>query len=174
MTVTWRMAVIGLAMLMLQPAVAMAQGAVFSLAELLQTRRLEVGDSVIVMDINRRRMKADVTRLSSDSLIVVNGRMEREFSEAEILKIDRQDSLLNGVLIGLMSAGLVARSVDLSSDYASATAGGVILFAGGGLLIGAIVDMSIHETVYEGPGWRWTFEPLLTKGGAGARLSAGW
>ena len=175
-TDAWRRLAIGLAMLApaLQPASVGAQGIALSLEDLSQAGHLQAGDGVIVTDVNRRRVKADVVGLSSDVLTVTDGRSEREFAEAGILKIDRQDSLMNGALLGLIGGALAASRVDLSSDDASATASGIVLFFGGGLLVGVLVDSSIHETVYEGPGWRWAFRPLLTKGGMGARMSVGW
>ncbi len=162
---------------LLQPAGVGAQGAALSFEELAQSGRLQAGDGVIVTivtDVDRRRVRADVVRLSADSLTVTDGRGEREFAEAGVLKIDRQDSLRNGALLGLVGGALAARRVDLSSDSASATAGGGVLFFGGGLLAGVLVDSYIRETVYEAPGWRWAFGPLLTKGGTGARMSVGW
>ena len=162
---------------LLQPAGVGAQGAALSFEELARAGRLQAGDGVIVTirdDVDRRRVKADVVRLSADSLTVTDGRGEREFTEAGVLKIDRQDSLRNGALLGLVGGALAARRVDLSSDSASATAGGVVLFFGGGLLAGVLVDSYIRETVYEAPGWRWAFGPLLTKGGTGARMSVRW
>ena len=163
---------------LLQPAGVGAQGAALSFEELARAGRLQAGDGdivTIVTDVGRRpRVKADVVRLSADSLTVTDGRGEREFAEAGVLKIDRQDSLRNGALLGLVGGALAARRVDLSSDSASATAGGVVLFFGGGLLAGVLVDSYVRETVYEAPGWRWAFGPLLTKGGTGARMSVGW
>ena len=175
-TDAWRRLAIGLAMLApaLQPAGVGAQGIALSLEDLSQAGRLQAGDGVIVTDVNGRRVKADVVGLSSDVLTVTDGRSEREFAEAGILKIDRQDSLMNGALLGLVGGALAASRVDLSSDDASATASGIVLFFGGGLLAGVLVDSSIHETVYEGPGWRWAVRPLLTTGGMGARMSVGW
>lgn len=159
---------------LLQPAGVGAQGAALSFEELARAGRLQAGDGVIVTDVDRRRVRADVVRLSADSLTVTDGRGERELAEAGILKIDRQDSLRNGALLGLVGGALAARRVDLSSDSASATAGGVVLFVGGGLLAGVLVDSYIRETVYEAPGWRWAFGPLLTNGGTGVRMSVGW
>lgn len=159
---------------LLQPAGVSAQGAARSFEDLAQAGRLQAGDGIVVMDVNRRRVKADVVGLSSGVLTVTDGRGEREFAEAGVLRIDRQDSLMNGALLGLIGGALAARSVDLSSDYTSATVGGIVLFVGGGLLAGVCVDSFIHETVYEGPGRRWAFRPLLTRGGMGARMSVGW
>lgn len=139
-TDAWRRLAIGLAMLApaLQPAGVGAQGIALSLEDLSQAGRLQAGDGVIVTDVNGRRVKADVVGLSSDVLTVTDGRSEREFAEAGILKIDRQDSLMNGALLGLVGGALAASRVDLSSDYASATASGIVLFFGGGLLAGVL------------------------------------
>jgi hypothetical protein len=46
--------------------------------------------------------------------------------------------------------------------------------AGGAGLVGGVVDAQNREPVYERPRTHWSLAPLVTKRGAGARMSVGW
>ena len=154
---------------------AAAEGVANSLEDLRRAGRLQVGDGVYLTDVTGCQFKADIRELTPDSLTLADGRDTRLFREGEILKIERQDSVWNGVGAGLGVAALpTLRYLGPGSESLAAIVSVYALVLGGGALIGLAVDANIHEKVYEAPGTVWAFEPLLTNRGAGGRMSVEW
>ena len=141
----------------------------------MRTGGLQPGDGVYVTDSHGCRIKADVAHLTSDSLTLTHGRETLRFHASEMLQVERQDSVWNGIAIGLGAGALTARRLlGSGSDSLSAVVSTFVLVFGGGALIGWAVDANVHETVYQAPRTAWKFEPLAMKDGAGARLSVVW
>ena len=85
---------------------AVAEGVAASLEDLRRAGRLQVGQGVYLTDVTGCQFKADIRELTPDSLTLADGRDTRLFREGEILKIERQDSVWNGVGAGLGVAAL--------------------------------------------------------------------
>lgn len=166
------------------PVAASGQDAATSLEELFRSGELRRGDGVYITDPDGRRVKTDVTDVSPSLLTVTDGQDTWTLSEMEVSKIERRDSLQNGIWIG-MAAGvgtLVAicnsrggwlKISDDECPYIVQHWGipGVAATA----IAGAIVDAHITKTLYESPGAaRLSVAPLLARERIGAQLSVGW
>ena len=100
-------------------------------------------------------------------LALTDGRQTWRLRKGEILQIEKQDSLWNGVGWGLsVSAAVLGRS-DLSSEYLSATVGSIAIVVGVGIVIGAVVDANVHRTVYEARPTVWAVKRWLVRTGLG-------
>ena len=77
------------------------EGVATSLDELLHVHGLQIGDGVYLTDVTGCRIKADISDVSPDSVTLATRRGTRLFREGEILKIERQDSVWNGIGIGI-------------------------------------------------------------------------
>ena len=71
-----------------------------SLQELMHAGELRKGDGVYVTDAGGRRLKGTLTDLSSSLLTLTRGDTAWSVPAARVRRIQRQDSLLNVVLIG--------------------------------------------------------------------------
>ncbi len=169
-------------------ALFMAMGASASIAgaqvassfgELLGSRALRSGDGVYVTSTSGRRIKADLLDMSLTALTLEDERRTWTFADADILRIDRQDSLDNGAAIGLLAGVATAYVACKMQRYSEQCVYGVVYIGypaiAVGTVIGAIVDANRHETVYQrsAPA-RVTLSPVVRTGGVGARLSVCW
>lgn len=172
----WKRAVACLVLALL-PREATGQDVAESLDALLRGGRLTPGDGAYVTVVaGNGVVEGDVRALSSNALTLTHGGNTQEFAEAEIAKIERRDSLGNGVAIGFFGALGVSTAMGVSFDqpYPALIYLGVV--GGGAALIGGIVDANIRETVYRARGGRADLMvlPMLTTGGLGARLRVRW
>ena len=118
------------------------------------------GSNIIVSMVYGDVMHCSFISLSDDSIIVstLDG-VKREYSKADVARITtadkRQDSLVNGALIGAASVGipagiLIAGAVDAPSEKVAVP---IAIFTGIGAGIGLLVDAGIKDyvTLYEAP-----------------------
>lgn len=152
----WR-ATVGLLtlMILLLPLEAESQGVANSLNQLRSSGLLKPGDAVYVTDGNGRRTKGKIRDLSSTSLTLTEGRDTRNLDETDVRKIERRDSLENGIWIGLgIGVGMTAVicKTDPDPEHCPYTVAYVGLPAiAAGTILGAIVDAFIHKTLYLAP-----------------------
>ena len=145
-----------------------------SLENALREAGVEVGDGVFVTDAKGCRIKADIKEMSVMELALTDGRQTWRLRKGEILQIEKQDSLWNGVGWGLsVSAAVLGRS-DLSSEYLSATVGSIAIVVGVGIVIGAVVDANVHRTVYEARPTVWAVKPVVGADRIGAHVAVRW
>ncbi len=116
---------------------------------------LSPGDTVYVTDASGRRSKGPLERLQADSLLVLVDGRPRTYTPADVRRIQRGDSLVNGMLIGLAAgaaAGLITTtSICGTNDDECAVIVNLAVglpVAAGGLGVGALVDSLIHKTIY--------------------------
>ena len=177
---TMQRTVVGLSLLVFLPGEAAAQDVASSLDALVRSGSLATGDGIYVTDTAGRQLKGDVVDVLSGGLTLVNGRRVWTLSADHVIRIERQDSLENGIWLGLaggvgaMYAGCGLLGLDAEGcGYLAAYA--FIPAVVGGPIIGALIDAAIRKTVYEAPGsTRVTVSPMLSNGGLGARMSVGW
>lgn len=152
-----------------------------SLSGLRASGTVHVGDTVVMTDSYGRRAKGKISDLTDSSLVLMGDRgAPRTFNAAGITKIQRDDSVANGILIGL-GAGYVAalttvRAICSSPDPECETI--VAFYIGapivaGSTVIGGVTDMLIRKTVYMAPNARARLSvvPLVTKERKGVALS---
>ena len=82
-----------------------AQEAGPSIAALQQ--QINAGATVFVTDRQGREIRGTLRRLSATSLVVFAAGDEREVPFAEIIRIEKPDSLWNGVLFGSLPGALL-------------------------------------------------------------------
>ena len=180
---------IGLLVVILLPGDSIAQNVPRSLDELLRAGDLRSGEAVDVTIANRGRVSGRIVGMTSTQLTMAprsltHGRTRLEFSEEtrlefsedEILTIERQDSLQNGVWIGLAGALIplcvYARSSE-GAAYGALYYGGPLI--GAGVLTGALIDAAVKKAIYRRrDSTRVSWSPTLSAGGLGARVSLAW
>ena len=171
---------VGLAMVVLMPSTAAAQRPATSLEEISGSGRLVSGDRIYVTDIGGRRMKGDVIELSSAAVSLTDGRVTWRLAETEVGKVERADSLKNGMWIGagLAFAGAIGwcHLVEKRhSDYCFWTVYGLPISLGVGVGLGAFLDANRREVLYEAAeGADVRLFPVLTQTEGGVRLSIRW
>ena len=175
----WRLAV-GCPTLtcLLLPVQAKSQEVASSFEQLRSSGLLKRGDSVYVRDASGRRRKVRIRDLSSTVLTVTDGRTTRDLTETEVRRLDRRDSIENGIWIGLgisVAATVVFCKLDSACVYYSPY---IYSAMAGSTVIGALVDLASHRTLYWGPprsgASRLTLFPLLSKERIGVQMSLAW
>lgn len=176
----WRTAVglVTLAILLL-PRDARPQEAASSLEDLRDSGMLKPGDTVYVTDVRGQRTKGRLRDLSKASLIMAVGEDTRDFGFLSITKIERRDSIENGLWIGLaagVGTTIVACKVDPDPEhcvYIWQYFGLPAMAAG--TLLGAIVDASMRRTLYMAPegntSSRLKLSPILSSTHKGVLMS---
>jgi len=117
------------------------------------------GTIIRITDLSGAVVKGKLVELTPTSVRVKAGRSVKELRESDIRAIDkrREDSVLNGALIGLgvgLAAGVVAAygTCDHPDSECEAIANAVFIpiGAGGGLAAGALIDAGMHrfDTVF--------------------------
>ena len=156
----------GLVVAMLAPGAAAGQQGGGDLD--LVAGQLQPGTGVYVRMTNGRRIKADISRLQSDSMVLTNG---MTLAEQDILSIELQDPLWTGAAIGLGVGVALLASRPVGSDSGAALVSGIAFLLAVPAGIGAMVDGSFHRTVYTRMR---TVQFSPARGGLGARLSVSW
>ena len=171
---TWRMTVgvVALSLLMLA-GYAEAQDAGASLVELLQSGELRPGDGVYVTDGAGQRIKGRISDVSSTGLVLIGGQDRWTLASSDVRQIEREDSVANGILIGVgVGAGLGVWSC---GDGCYQGAKQVLLYSALGLGIGWGIDAVMRKTLYRAPASaRLTVSPVLSTERAGAQMSLRW
>ena len=105
---TWQMTVglVTLALLVL-PGAAAAQDVATSLDELVRSGELGPGDGVYVTDAAGRRIKGRISDMSPSMLEFTDGRDTWTLAANEVSKIELQDPVDTGIVIGI-GAGLLS------------------------------------------------------------------
>ena len=146
----------GLLLLVLLPSAAGAQGAASSFDNLQGA--LRAGDMVTVTEDDGHRTKGRVADFSDSSLGLLVGRdpQKRVFTVDRTIKIVRNDSVENGILIGLGIGVGMAIGANKSCDTNRSECYGQAYFGlssvVAGPLIGWAIDASIRKALYIAPG----------------------
>lgn len=161
-------------------SVAAAQDTASSFQDV--SRVVKVGDTVTVTDSTGASNKGTIAELTPSSLVLSIGIEQRRYAEADVTRVGqrRQDSLLNGLLIGAAGGavfgGLGAASCANDFGCSDPTAAFLALGIGVGAGIGLAIDAAItsNRVIYQRPSTRTTtlhLAPMLGSGRAGAVLS---
>ena len=106
-------------------------------------------------DTHGQRTKGTLRDLVSSSLIVTVGGETRDFSETNITKVERRDSIENGIWIGLaagVGTTVVACKVDPDPEHCPYLVAHVGLPAiGAGIILGGFIDLLFRRTLYLAP-----------------------
>ena len=166
--------------IMAVPTVGAAQDVPASLDELSNANTVGPGDRVYVMDTEGRRIRGYIIELSTAAVSLTDGRVTWTMTDAEVGRIERADPLTNGMWIGAgltfaatMAYCKLVEEPRTGSCYATSYTWPISF--GVGIGVGALVDASLHEKLYEA-GWSADVQlsPVVTRRGVGARLSVGW
>ncbi len=157
-------------------AVAAEAQTASSLDTLVQSGELTIGDGIYVTDVLGQLIKGDITNLSSTGLTVTRGRENWTLAVSEVKRIERQDSLVNGIMLGVavgaIPSGFICLRFPRECLYAFLYTTPYMAIGAG---VGALVDSNIHKTLFQAPGSaRVAVSPMLAKEGLGARLSVTW
>src|SRR5688500_4977776 len=161
---------IGACALLLISTPALPQTPASSFEGLIAAGTIKVHETVYVTDAWGHRVKGRLGELRPGGLVLIQGSRKIQMTEADVNRIQRGDSLQNGLWLGL-SAGVAAAWTaphffcDLPDDECAA-----IVFAAIGLpsiaagtIAGALVDAAIKKTIFQfaGPRARIHVSPLL-------------
>jgi hypothetical protein len=182
-----RAALLAVAGLLVTGATGFAQATGAASFEAL-AQRIHVGQSIWVTDQAGREVRGKLERLTNDTLVVTNERLET-FAASEIRRVRarKPDSIKNGALIGLAAgaamgtAWCIGAVADDSGDIDARVecAEGFIVYPALGTLIGMGFDAATPgrvETIYEAPQRgatriNLTVSPLFTSRKKGLALS---
>ena len=140
---------------------ALSQTPASSFEHLIAENAIQPHQTVYVTDAWGHRLKGRLGQIRAGSLVLMQGSQEIEMTEAHVDRIQRGDSLQNGLWLGL-GAGVAAAWIapnlfcDLPDDECAA-----IVFAAIGLpsitagaVAGALVDAALKKTVFQFTGTR--------------------
>ena len=149
-----------------------------SLEDLRDSGVLQPGDRVYVTDTHGQRTKGTLRDLVAASLIVTVGGDTRDFSETSITKVERRDSIENGIWIGLaagvgMTVVACKRNHPEDCPYLVAYAGFPTIAAGA--ILGGVIDLLVRKTLYLAPdsnvSSRLTLSPVMSRTRSGVLMS---
>ncbi len=134
---------------------------------------LAVGDIVHVKDVDGRSVKGAIAEASGTLLTIDDEERSIIVLADEVQTVERQDSVLNGVLLEL-TAGMAGTAAMSRTGVCGegAECFGYLLLAGlgGGAAIGAGIDTLMHATLYRRPdAARVRVSPLVSQDRIGAR-----
>jgi hypothetical protein len=141
-----------LAMALVAPTVVLAQPAQ-TFDDLSRVAR--PGQAVVVTDTSGERIRGRLTEVSASELVVDDGG-PRRFQAGTITRVERADSVWNGLLIGAALGGAVA-ALGISATRGESDAfygwayGASWALPAGGAAIGALVDRAVTATMYVAP-----------------------
>jgi hypothetical protein len=161
---------------------ALPQTPAVSFEQLIAEGAIQPLQTVYVTDTWGHRVKGRLGELRPGSLVLMQGSRKIQMTEADVNRIERGDSLQNGLWLGL-GAGVAAAWIaphllcDLPDDECAA-----IVFAAIGLpsiaagtVAGALIDAAIKKTVFRFAGTRGAarmqVSPMLGGGSAGVRAT---
>ena len=142
-------------------APALAQTPAASFGELIAEGAVREKQSVYVTDVWGNRVKGRLVDLRPGSLVLMQGSREVPMAEADVTRIQRRDSIANGLLLGL-GAGFAAGwiSTHLFCDLPDDECAGIVFAAigfpsmAGGAVAGALIDAANSKTVFRFSGTR--------------------
>lgn len=176
---TARQAIGACVLLLMFSAPALPQTPAASFGELITQGAIQPRQTVYVTDVWGNSVKGRLGELRPGSLVLMQGSRTIQMVEADVSRIQRGDSLANGLWLGL-GAGVAAAWIaphlfcDLPDDECAA-----IVFAAiglpsiaGGAVAGALVDAANRKTVFQFAGTRRSarlqVSPVLGRRRAGA------
>jgi hypothetical protein len=157
------------------PAVTLAQP-VPTLAELSQVVR--PGETIVVTDTGGARVRGRLLQVSSSEVVVATDELRR-FEASAVERIQRNDSLWNGTLIGaavggaIAALGVVATHGSSDSFYGWAYVG-VWAAPAAGAATGALIDRASMAAVYSAPRDKRAALPAHAPGSGGGTLHVTW
>ncbi|HWP98978.1 MAG TPA: hypothetical protein VNK92_00785 [Vicinamibacterales bacterium] len=166
-------------LLLMTSAPAPAQAPAASFEQLIAAGAVRPRQTVYVTDARGHRIKARLGELRLDRLVLTQGSRTIQLAEADVHRIERGDSLANGLALGLgagVAAALIAPHLtcDLPDDWCAVI---VLLTIGlpsiaAGAVTGVLVDAAIRKTVFQFAGARGStriqVSPVLGRRRAGA------
>src|SRR5262245_53427621 len=148
-------------LLLMMSAPARSQTPAASFEQLIAEGAIRPHQTLYVTDASGQRVKGRLGELRPGSLVLMQGSQRIPMTEADVSRIERGDSLQNGLWLGL-GAGIAAAWIaphvfcDLPDDECAA-----IVFAAiglpsiaGGTVAGALIDAAIKKTVFQFAGTR--------------------
>ena len=169
-TVLFRSALVNVAVAVSLARIASAQPPAASLEDL---KSLESATRVTVVDVQLRRFQGTIADASESLLLLRTGSGIRRFEAAEIqsVRIRKEDSLLNGALLGSAVGGGLTSLLFLDNECRDDPAcyKAVVGYAGLGGLAGLAIDALIHRTavVYNAASRSQRRLPVVTMTGGG-------
>ncbi len=148
-------------LLLMIPAPALPQTPASSFEQLMAEDAIQPHEIVYVTDAWGRRVKGRLGEIRPGSLVLMQGSRTIQMTEADVNRIQRGDSLQNGLWLGLgagIGAAWIAPHVfcDLPDDECAA-----IVFAAIGLpsiaagtIAGTLVDAAFKKTIFQFAGTR--------------------
>ena len=165
--------------LLMISAPALAQTPAGSFEQLVADGTIKPHQTVHVTDVWGHRVKGRLFELRSGSVVLMQGSQTIEIKEADVSRIQRRDSVQDGLWLGF-AAGVAAAwvaphyscdSPDPECEAIVFAAIGLPLIAGG-TVAGALIDATIKKTVFQFGGRRDTIRmqlsPVLGSRRAGA------
>jgi hypothetical protein len=153
---TIRQAIGACVLLLMISTSARAQTPAASFEQLIAEGAVQPRETVYVTDAWGQRVKGKLVEIRPGSLVLMQGSEKIHMTEAEVSRIQRGDSLQNGLWLGL-GAGVAAAWIaphhfcGLPDDECAA-----IVFAAiglpsiaGGTVAGALIDAAIKKTVFQ-------------------------
>src|SRR5688500_5089491 len=148
-------------LLLLFSTPALPQGPATSFGQLIAEGAVRPDPTVYVTDVWGRRAKGKLDELRPGSILLTQGSQTIRLAETDVSRIQRGDSLANGLLLGL-GAGLAAAWIapHLFCDLPDDECAGIVFAAiglpsmAGGAAAGALVDAAIKKTVFQFTGTR--------------------
>lgn len=166
-------------LLLMLSAPALAQTPAGSFEQLIADGAIEPHQTVHVTDVWGHRVKGRLFELRPGTLVLMQGSQKIEMSEADINRIQRHDSVQNGLWLGF-GAGLAAAwvaphffcdSPDPECEAIVFAAIGLPSIAGG-TIAGALIDAAINKTVFQIGGRRDTVRMQVSPVVGGRRAGA--
>ena len=173
---------LGFAIFLMISAPAMAQTPAASFEQLLAGGGLQPRQDVYVTDSWGHRTRGRVGELRPGTLVLTQGSRQTPIAEANVTRIQRADSIQDGLWVGL-GAGIAAAWMaphgfcDLPDDECA----GIVFAAIGlpsiatGTVAGALIDAAVKKTVFQsvrtGSSARFLVAPAIGGRGAGLRAA---
>ena len=162
----------------LLPGNTAGQDLVSSWEQLQGAGGLVRGDGVHVTDSTGQRMRGAITDVSSTGLTITRGRETWTLTAPEIARVERQDPIWHGAVVGAGVGYGAVFAFCLSSDTSDciiAAGASACPFVAAAAALGLLWDASTHKTLYEAPGdSQMAVAPLLEQERIGAQLSITW
>jgi hypothetical protein len=148
-------------LLLMVSSPALPQTPAASFEQLITEDAIQPHQTVYVTDAWGRRVKGRLGELRPDSLVLMRGSRKIQMTEANVSRIQRGDSLANGLSLGL-GAGVAAAWIapHLFCDLPDEECAAIVFMAiglpsiAGGTVAGTLVDAAIKKTVFQFAGTR--------------------
>jgi hypothetical protein len=143
-------------LLVMISAPALPQTPTVSFEQLIAEGAIQPHQTVYVTDAWGERVKGRLAELRPGSLVLIQGSQKIQITEADVDRIQRGDSIQNGLWLGL-GAGIAAASIapHLACDLPDDECANIVFAAIGlpsiaaGMVAGALVDAAIKKTVFQ-------------------------